>query len=177
MANPLAVLFAAGTLMKAYGQMREGRQARKAGELRAEQLAFNAREAERLALRVRAVSQRRAAEELRQGRLVASANLARAAASGASVSDPTVVKLLADAEAEFTYRANIALFEGEAEARRLRVEAALGRVSGAQARLAGLEEERGARFAAIGSVLTGGASLYSKYGGGGPSGDSALIED
>ena len=179
-----------GTLIQAYGAVQQGRTAAIAGqmaldaaEFNANMLEFSAREAARQGGRVVAISQRQAAEERRQGRLAASRALAVAAASGGGVSDPTIIDLIARTEGEAYYRANVALYEGEAEERRLRFEALLGRGAAAQARIGGqaaLAAGQGRRaafnLAALGRVFEGGASLYAKYGGRGPGkGDTALI--
>lgn len=179
-----------GSLLQAYGAVQQGRSAAIAGqverdatEFNASMLEFGAREAARQGGRTVAISQRKAEEERRQGRLAASRALAVSAASGGGVSDPTIIDLIARTEGEAYYRANIALYEGEAEARRLRFEALMGRGAAAQARiggesafLAGRTRQTAFNLAAAGRVFEGGASLFAKYGGGGPGkGDAALI--
>ena len=95
----------------------------------------------------------------------------------AKLIDPTVVRLIANARGEGAYRANVALYEGEAKARQLRVEAIAGRISGFEAEAAGASAERGAIMAGAAAAIKGGASLYAKYGMNGPSGDTALVSE
>jgi hypothetical protein len=181
-----AWLFGAGSLIESWGMLEQGRSARIAGERAKVSAEFMARQADEEAGIAIALAQRRALEEQRQGELQASRALAVAAASGGGVSDPTIVNLLANIKGEAVYRANIALYEGEAQARRLRLEAAAGRLSGSYAQIEGARAEQGYAIGAAGTVFRGGAavysmlrrdraSLYDRYGMGGPSGDAALI--
>lgn len=179
-----------GSISQAYGAYQQGQAAAIAGQsaldtayFNASMLELSAREAERQGGRVIAVSQIRAEEERRQGRLAASRALAVAAASGAGVSDPSIIDLISRTEGEAHYRASVALYEGEAEARQLRYEAAAGRGNAALTRVGGQADyARGQNvrasynLAAAGKLFEGGASLYAKYGGSGPHGDEALIE-
>ena len=169
-----------GTLLDAYGLIEQGRVAKiQAGRERLyrELAAWNAEREGDLAF---AASQREALEERRQGELAASRALAVAAASGGGVSDPTVINLLTKAKGEGHYRARVALYEGEARARSMRVAAAGGGSFDASEALSA-----GYNAAALGRAARGAASLYAKYGmrgpgtepQSGPSGDSALIRD
>ncbi len=91
------------------GQWRAGKEAEEEGERTAAELR------KRAGTR-RAVGQREAAEERRNAKLAYSRALSVAAASGAGVSDPTVVKLFADLQAEGDYRVLSRLFVAEDEA-------------------------------------------------------------
>lgn len=174
---------AAGTLIEMWGNLEAGRTARIHGERLRAAAEFDAWQAERQGGVAIAISQRQAVEEHRQANLVASRALAVAAASGGGVSDPTIVRIIANARGEGTYRANVALYEGEARARQLRFEAITGRITGY-----GLEAEGAARsqayaLNALGVGVKGAASLYAKYGQNGPGttpspgwGDNALID-
>lgn len=178
-----------GSVSQAYGAYQQGQAAKIAGEgamqdaeFRATMLEFSAREAERQGGRAKASTQRQAMEERRQGRLAASRALAVAAASGGGVSDPSIVDLISRTEGEAHYRASIALYEGEAEARRLRFEAMMGRGNAALVRSYGSADQSAGENAAasfnmkaIGKLVEGGSSLYAKYGLGGPKGDAALV--
>lgn len=168
---------AAGSIIQMMASRAQGRMARIHGEQARVAAQFNARQAERSGATAIAIGHRQAAEERRQANLVASRALAVAAASGAGVSDPTVVNLISSARGEGAYRASVALYEGETRARQLRLDAVLGRVSGFDAEIAGAREAEGAAFATAGAGLRGAASLYTKYGMNGPGGkgDSALI--
>lgn len=120
-----------------------------------------------------AASQRQALEERRQADLVASRALAVAAASGAGVSDPTVVDIISRTKGEGHYRAAVALYEGEERSRSMRVAAAGGGDFSSVA-------AAGYKAAALGGLARRTLSLFAKYGLNGPggksSGDSNLID-
>src|SRR5688500_11497475 len=85
----------AGMFLQAFGMIEQGKMARiQAGRERVYRglAMWNAEREGALAI---AASQRQALEERRQGDLVASRALAVAAASGAGVSDPTVIDIIA----------------------------------------------------------------------------------
>lgn len=175
-AQYLPYLHGAGTALQVFGLFEQGKSARLAGErarLAAEFTAWQAEQQGKLAI---AIAQRRALEERRQGDVRASRALAVAAASGGSVNDPTIINLLSRTQGEAVYAAQVALYEGEAQARELRLQGAAARVGGAQAVVEGIRSQSGYQLAAVGAGFRGAASLYDKYGGGGPSGDSGLIE-
>jgi hypothetical protein len=114
------IISGAGTILQFMGQMEMGRAARIRGQQAAAMAEFNAWEAQRQAGIAISISQRQAAEERRQATLVASRALAVAAASGAGVSDPTMVRIIANARGEGAVRAATSLYEGAALSRRLR---------------------------------------------------------
>jgi hypothetical protein len=134
--------------------------ARQEGKQRQAALEYSAKLDEQNAGQRQAASQRAAAEERRRGILAQSRALAVAAASGASASDPTVVDIVSDLNAEGTYRGMLALYQGEDEARQLRQSAATKRYGGEVAREAGNTN-------AVASILKGGSSLFMKYAPGG----------
>lgn len=115
-----------------------------------------------------AASQRTRFEEDRQGRLVQSRALALAAASGASASDPTVVKIISGIASESAYRQNLALYQGEEKARQLRLGAQADILSGEIGAAASLSQGRAVEIGAVGSALSSGSSLYARYGYGSP---------
>lgn len=164
----LAWMQAAGAFVSIMGLGAQGKMARIAGEREKQAADFNAWNAERTAGKLIAISQRQALEERRQGEISASRMLALAAAGGGGVSDPTIVRLLSKAEGESVYRANVALYEGETKARQLRLDAALGRVSGLQHLEEGLRTQEAYGLAGLAVGVRQGASLYAKYGLGGP---------
>lgn len=178
----LGWLSAGATLFEVLGSLEQGRAARAHAQRVRQAYEFQAWQAERDAGLAIAVSQRGALEERRQGELQASRALAVAAASGAGVSDPTMVRILANTQGEAAYRAAVALYEGEAQARNLRIEAAAGRVSGMDALAEGYRLQQGYALRAGGQALRGIASLYARYGQHGPGtapagrGDAALID-
>ncbi len=97
-----------------------------------------------------AVGQRRALEERRQAKLIASRAIAVAAAGGAS---QDIDNLIADIEGEGVYRASIAMYEAESEAEKLRF-------SGLMAERTGRDLQKASSKRALGLVFSGAGSIY-----------------
>ena len=164
---------AAGTALEIFGVLEQGKIARINADRKRVYQQFNQQEAEKKAGQAIAISQREAGEQRRMANIDASRALAVAAASGGGVSDPTIVRLIANVKGEGAYRANVALYEGEARARQLR--------------LAGFTSDfddrdlvqSGYNLAASATGIKAGLSLYAKYGMGGAgskaSGDAATV--
>jgi hypothetical protein len=171
---------AIGTFAQVWGLL-EGRKSAKVEAERKEVASeFEAEQAEVAGGLAMAASQRVALEEYGKADNVASRALAVAAASGGGASDPTIINLISDIKGEGAYRASVALYEGEQQARDMKIAAATRRIEGATAIEAGVNKSNAYGIRALGTAFAGGASLYSKYGQGGPrggkaSGDSALI--
>lgn len=145
-AGPLTSV--AGTLTKYRGAKDAGKAAFQASQFEAEQLRQNATQEQ-------AAAQRKAAEERRKGRFIQSRAMAVAGASGAGVTDPTVVDVLSDLEAEEMFRSSLALFSGDERARQLRTAANARAYTGASTQRAYNQAAR--------SSLFSGMSLFSKY--------------
>lgn len=145
---------AAGTVLSMIGQIQAGNAANKAAKLEADQMDVNAGQQ-------RAVAQRQAINDRHAGRLAESSLQARAAASGGGASDPTVVGLAENIDAQSEYNALTSLYSGEEKARGLEGEAEMRRYEGRQAKKA-------ATIGAISSVLSSAGSMGMKYGGSGP---------
>jgi hypothetical protein len=141
---------AAGVGLNAYGKYR-------AGESAKDRKKFEAKQMEQTANKVLSASQRESQEIDRQGRLQQSRALAIAASSGGGASDPTVMNLFAELAGETDYRKTVALYEGKEDAASLRLQAEVAREEGDLAKNAG-------QISAVSTLLSGGASLYSKYG-------------
>lgn len=156
-----AVLGAVGNYQAGQATKRQAAQMQQAKEFEAAQLEQNAGQQI-------AAAQRKALEERRRATLVASRALAVSAASGSGASDPTVEKIISDIAGEGAYRAGLQLYEGEDIASRLRSGAQASRFEGESIMQYGRERARAANVSAFGSLFSGGASLYTKYGMGGP---------
>ena len=151
--------------------------ARAAAERAAQAKRFEAQQLRVNAGQELAAGQRAGFEQDRQTKLLESRQIALAAASGAGASDPTVMNLIARTAKEGSYRAAVAIYGGEEKARQLRM-AASGREYEADAAIVGGEQTASAyKTAGVVALLRGGASLFAKYGAGGPSGsgDSAAL--
>ena len=140
----------AGNVISGVGEIWAGNEAKKAADTDAARLRS-------IAGMRRSESQRAAIEERRQARLKLSRARAVAASSGAGVSDPTVINLMGDIDAEGEYRFMSRLYEGEAEAQDLEYRAYVRKNEGQARRTAG-------RIGAITSVLGSASSLNTKYG-------------
>ena len=101
--NGLGWFSAAGLLLQMWGSIQQGKIARIQGERQRIAAEFAKWQADRQAGTALAISQRQAVEENRQASHVASRALAVAAASGAGVSDPTMVRIIANARGEGAY--------------------------------------------------------------------------
>lgn len=160
---PIA-LQVAGTALQAKGASTAAKGARLEGQRKRQAKEFEAAGLETAAGQAVATAQQRSFEEQRRARLVASRAVALAAAGGGGATDPTVVKLLSDLEGEGAYRAAVQVYQGEEEARTLRQRAAGARYEGGLAEEAGAARAGAYRTAGAGALLSGGASLYAKYG-------------
>lgn len=167
----------ASTLTGFMGANKAAAGARAAAERTAQAKRFEAQQLSVNAGQELAAGQKAGFEQERQARLVASRQIALAAASGAGASDPTIMNLIARTTKEGSYRAAVAIYGGEERARQMRM-AAAGREYEADAAIVGGEQTASAyKTAGVGALLRGGASLFAKYGAGGPSGsgDSAAL--
>lgn len=158
----LSWLQGAGGFLDMAGMLISGQSARVHGERAKVASEFAAWQAEEEAKLSIAVSQRAAQEANRQTDIQASRALAVAAASGGGVSDPTIVKLISNVKGEGAYRAAVAMYEGDARARKLRLEAAAGRLSGAYAAEEGAATNVAYTLGAIGAGFKAGAKLYGR---------------
>jgi len=145
---------------------------------------FEAAQLEQSAGQAIATSQRDSEDQRRQARLVQSRALALSAASGGSVTDPTVVNLIGDIAGEGAYRAGVALYQGADKARQLNMGASAKRYEGDMAVEAASNKAKAYRMQGITGAFSSATSLFGKYGGGGPgavasagSGGSSLILD
>lgn len=161
---PLAI---GGTILSGVGQMQAGQAAAAQGA--AQQVASNY-SAEVLGQQA---GQTRAAAQAASGyadintAYALSKARATAAASGGGGADPTVTNIEGQIAARGNYNALSSLYSGEEKARGLENQAALDVYTGEQQKIAGDARASGGMLAGIGTILSGGASLFSKYGGSG----------
>lgn len=179
MAAVAPYLAVVSTVAQVAGAMQEGNAAREAGRAAQQAAEFQAKQMEQRAGQERAASQRAAEEQKRRAQLVSSRAQALAAASGAGALDPTVVDMLGDLEGEGQYRALTALYAGEERATGLETGAAAARYEGEIAKRRGDAARRGSLIKAGGTLLSGAskffgdegiATMFDRFGGGGPSG-------
>jgi hypothetical protein len=170
-----------GSVLEMEGHRAAGEAARITGQRRNVAAQFEAQQLEQQAGQTVAAQQRVALEEKRKANLVASRALAVAGASGAGATDPSVVNIIAGIKGEGAYRAAVALYRGEDQARKLRMGAKARRYEGAMLEEAGVREESAHEIAGTAALFSAGASflkpttplddgtstLNSNYGGGG----------
>lgn len=161
-----AAMMVASTVLSAKGQLDQAAAIQRAAQRRKQAAEFEAQQLEQDAGQQKATSQVQAAIEDRNTRLVNSAAVARAAASGAGASDPTVVNLISRTAGEGAFRKAAALYQGESAARLDLQRAAAARFDAAT----GVEDAnaaaKSARIGALSTVLSGGAkgmSMFQKY--------------
>lgn len=157
------IMQAGGTLLSAQGQLSRGRAALGAAKSKQIEDNFEATQLNQDAGQSIAVSQRNAADVKRQTTLINSQALARAAASGAGASDPSVISTIARTSGEGAYRQGVALYEGEAQARMDRIRAAAATLEGNLDVSAGEAANSMSKVGAVSTVLTGGSNTYSMY--------------
>ena len=148
-------LMASGSLLTAYSQVQEGNNAAALGKYQAAQ--FRASANQQIG-----ASQVAAQETQRQTDYIASRALAVAAASGGGASDPTVVNILARIAGEGAYKKSVDIYQGQSAAANLEMQAAT-------AEYGGQATKNASRVKAYSTLMVGGSSLYSKYGGKSPS--------
>lgn len=151
-----------GAALAAYGQYEQGQAASQSAAMQAREKEFEALQQEQLAKAEVASSQRAALNEERQSKLVQSAVVARAQ-GGAG--DPTVVNVLSDLAAEGSYRASVALYEGQARARQARMGAAAARYEALGYNIAGRDAAQAGTIGAASTIFTAGARSYMSGGG------------
>jgi len=162
-----------GTLLGASGQRSQAKAASQQADQQAEAAKkaaeYSAVQHEYIAGQTRATSQREAAIQRHGAKLLASRALAVAAASGAGATDPTVTNIIGDIIGEGAYRAALAMYEGEEEAKQHEFNAETARATGIYTAAARNAESasisRASNLSMFGTLLSGGASFADKYGG------------
>ena len=161
LAMPAAIV---GTVLSVGGQIYSAIQAGAAGDREAKAMEARAASEKRAAGQEAAAAQQRAIETSRKAAYVASAERAGAAASGAGASDPSIVTNEGNIEARREFGVASDLFIGASRAAGLEDQANLDLYGAEQARSAGRSRMIGGFATALGSAVSGGASLYEKYG-------------
>lgn len=165
------------TFLSAYATKEQGKAGIEAAKRRAILKENEAVQAEQNAGQAIAAAQRVRDEQTRQATLVASRAQAVAAASGGGASDATVVNLISRIKGEGAYRGMVAVYQGEEQARKLRLVASTKRYEGAVGLDTAYREQKLGNTMATYNMVLGAGSLASKYGGsgfGGTANDTGL---
>lgn len=154
---------------EAQGAELAGASAQKQGRAKRALDEFEAQQLEENASNTQAAAQRDALEQTRQATLVESRAKALAAAGGAG--GPGVINLVSKINGEGAYRSLNSVYEGESQARSMRLAAAGKRYEGQKAEELGSDQaaaydvQAGAsQLKGFASLIGAGGSLYSKYG-------------
>ena len=161
--SAVAVAIGVGTGLKVYGGLRAGTLARAQKEREAMAQENEALQLDQNAKTAVAAGQRKALDQKRQTDLIASRALAYAAAGGGGASDRSVVNIISDLKGEGSYRAMIAMYEGEDQAQKLKYQAVLTRSGAENLRTSGRELERASRIKAVGDIVGAASSMYTKF--------------
>lgn len=160
------------TLLKGGAQISRGYAEQAIAKRRQAADEFEAKQQEQSAEESVGAGMRNAQDEVLRAKYVNSLALARAAASGAGASDPTVMAVLSKTAGEGAYRSALAMYEGEAQARLDRMKATALRYEGETSVQDAAAAQRAENIGALGTFLTGGVktiSMFDKYWSG-PSG-------
>ena len=170
--DPITLAAAAaigGSVLQFGGSMQAAKATKEAGQRQRVASEFAAAQQTQNAGQAIAAAQRKASEQERRSRLVASRALAVSAAGGGSASDTTVENIISDIAGEGAYRAGVELYQGEERARQLRMGADASMYEGAVAEAGAKAKARAIKTEAFGKLIGSAGSLYGKYGMGGPS--------
>lgn len=163
---PMAAMVG-GTALSAAGQISSGNAAAAAGQSEQQASDYSALVLTQQAGQVRAASQAQVVNSNLQTAYVQSTVRARAAASGGSATDPTVVNLQGQIGARGEYNALSELYTGEEKARGEENQASLDIFTGEQQAAAGKAKQTAGYIGAFSTALSGFGSIGAKYGGGG----------
>ena len=139
-----------GSIISAVGTIAAGQQAQAAANFQAKQL-------EQQGVQELAASQRESYEFKQNKERALSRQVAVAASSGLSASDPSVLYLAGETAARGRYQEEMAIYTGQERKQGLETQAKVTRMSGQAA-------AQGAGFSAAGTILGGFASFFDKYG-------------
>lgn len=154
------------TILTAGSQLAKGQAAKTVAARRQVSDEYEAQQLEAEAQQSRSIAMRSAQDQTLSTEMVNSTALARAAASGAGASDPTVMNVIARTAGAGAYRAAVQMYEGEAQARLDTMKAQALRYEGAT----GVSDANtAATFAGVGAAATAlsgaakGMSMFGKY--------------
>lgn len=151
MAQAMIAAQVIGTVLSASGQLEAGNASRAQSQYQAAQLRRNA-------IQEQAVGSVQAQEEVRRMELTQSRILAVAGASGAGALDPTVVKLIAQTEAEGRLAAATRIYNSDTSAQAMTEQASATEYEG-------LMVQRASQYKVASTLLSGGKSIYDTYAG------------
>lgn len=174
-----------GTVVSAVGTIASGAAAARQANAQAAAENHAALVADQKAMQERAVGQKQSFEKRREAKFAQSTLLARSAASGASATDPTIIKLGSDIAERSEYMALSDMARGEQAGLDYENKADLSRWKAGIMRDEAKMAMTGGIIGAGSTILSGASSMFSKSGGGGfagmqpltaPAGGSGMFE-
>ncbi len=174
--NPAQTIGPAGTLLSAIGSMVSAGTAKRVGSAQRQAAYYSADQADQAASNILGAGQRMSEQERLKANLLASRAIAVAAASGGDATSPGVTQIVTDIAGRGAYNAGVALYDAEDKARLMRMGADATRYSG-DVLEAGGKSRAGAYLFGSAANLAGAASLFSKYGRGGPKKEAEPTDD
>jgi hypothetical protein len=166
MAGIGAVFGILGSVVSAIGSIAAGAAQSRQAQANANALEYSAKIQDQKAMEERAVAQRKAFEHRREEKFAQSTLQARAAASGAGATDPTIIKLGSDIAGRAEYYALSQMASGESAAIARENQAKLDRYSASNQRQQAKSAMMGGFLGAASGVLSGASSAFGKFGGG-----------
>lgn len=161
----LMAMAATSTVLSAAGQAQAGAAANAQDQGQAQAQDYQAAELTQQAGQTRAVAESQEQDSLRKTAYQLSTARAVAASSGAGATDPTVVGIEGQIGAKGNFDALSQMYSGEEKARGLETQSTLDTYQGQQLRIAGAQKQKAGNIGAITTLLSGGNTLASKYGG------------
>jgi hypothetical protein len=174
--SPSSTIAPFGTIMSAIGNFVSAGSAIRSGKAQATAANYTADQMVQNANDVTAAGQREAEMENMKAKILASRAIAVAAAQGGDAGSPGVAHVVADIAGRGAYNAGVALYDAEARARQLRMGAEATRYEGEVMRAGGYSKAGARMFGAAGEMAQS-ASLFSKYGRGGPKAEDDTLDD
>lgn len=174
--NPASSIAPIGTLMSGIGTLVSADTSIKSGKAQRTAAQFTASQLDQNANAAMATGQRLSADERLKAELLASRAIAVAGASGGDVTSPSVSKLIADISGRGAYNAGVVLYDAEERARKMSLGAQTTRYEGELAADGGYSKA-GAQLFGGAASLAKSASLFGKYGRGGPKPKDAGAEE
>jgi len=174
--NPATSIAPVGMIMSAIGSMVSAGTARQVGKAQRAESRYSADQMDLAASNVIGAGQRLSENERLKANILASRAIAVAAASGGDVSSPGVTKVISDIAGQGAYNAGVALYDAEDKARQLRMAGEGARYTGDVMEAAGKSKASAYLFNSAAN-LAGSASLFSKYGRGGPKKEPNVLND
>ncbi len=144
------IVSAVGTGVQALGALQQGRDQKAAYE-------FEAKQREQQANESRAASQREAQARNREAEAILSRQRTVAAATSGDVTDPSVLDIMGDTAGEADLARRTEIYRGENRARGYQDAAKVARMNADRAMTS-------ARYQALGGVLGGASSMFSRFG-------------